>query len=90
MTISTEKTLLIICDKHRHLVCLPYSIDNLHTAARKLEIKRHWFHRNHYDIPLQRIPEIYDQVDKVVHTREILNIIKTGKMTDSVGKTQTP
>jgi len=34
-------------DKHRHLVCLPYSIANLHAAAAALGIKRCWFHKDH-------------------------------------------
>lgn len=47
-----------ICDNSRHLVCLPYSIDNLHKMADDLNIKRIWFHKNHYDIPKKRIDEI--------------------------------
>jgi hypothetical protein len=43
------------CDNMRHLVCVPYSIDNLHKMAKELNINRCWFHANasypHYDIP---------------------------------------
>jgi hypothetical protein len=46
------------CDDKRHLVCKPYSIENLHLMAKDLNINRCWFHKNHYDIPLRRIEEI--------------------------------
>ena len=63
------------CDSHRHLVCLPYSIENLHKMAEDLGIKRCWFHKNHYDIPKRRIEEIMEQC-KVVSSKEIVDIIK--------------
>lgn len=62
-------------DNLRHLVCKPYSIENLHTMAEALNLKRCWFHKNHYDIPKKRINEIQAQT-KVVSPKEILNIIK--------------
>jgi len=50
------------CDDARHLVCVPYNVDNLHAMARELGIKRCWFHPSprhaHYDIPKRRIAEI--------------------------------
>lgn len=49
---------ILLCDKRRHLVCLPYSVDDLHAAAAALGIKRRWFHRDHYDVPKRRIDEI--------------------------------
>ena len=45
-------------DKKRHLVCIPYSIENLHKMAIDLNIKKCWFHKDHYDIPKKRISEI--------------------------------
>jgi len=62
------------CDNRRHLVCKPYSIDNLHKMAERLGIKRCWFHRDHYDIPKRRISEITDRCE-IVSTREIVYII---------------
>lgn len=67
--------LTYICDSYRHLVCTPYSIDNLHTMANELDIKRCWFHKNHYDIPKRRIEEIMGKC-KIVSPREILSILK--------------
>lgn len=66
------------CDNARHLVCVPYSIDNLHAMAVQLNIHRCWFHNDnhpHYDIPKKRISEIQAQCE-VVTPRDILNIIK--------------
>jgi len=63
------------CDESRHLICVPYTIENLHKMAEALEIKRIWFHKNHYDIPKKRIEEIKGRCE-VVSSREILKIIK--------------
>lgn len=63
------------CDDNRHLVCKPYSIENLHKMAEYLGIKKCWFHKNHYDIPKKRIIEIQSKCE-VVTDREILGIIK--------------
>jgi len=50
------------CDLKRHLICVPYSIENLHQMAVALKIPRHWFHEKedlwHYDIPKTRLIEI--------------------------------
>lgn len=45
-------------DRLRHLICLPYSVENLHKMALDLEIRRCWFDKDHYDIPKRRIKEI--------------------------------
>lgn len=63
------------CDKNRHLVCKPYSIENLHLMAKDLGIKRCWFHKNHYDIPKKRIKEITEKCN-LVSSMKILKIIK--------------
>ena len=69
-----------ICDNGRHLICLPYSIPNLHRTGLALGIHPGWFHSKeglwHYDIPKKRIAEIQAQC-RVVSSREIVSIIKT-------------
>ena len=62
-----------VCDNKRHLVCRPYSVENLHLMADMLNIKRCWFHKNHYDIPKRRIQEITSKCT-LVNTREIVKI----------------
>jgi hypothetical protein len=62
------------CDNYRHLVCVPYSKENLHKMADKLNIKRCWFHKDHYDIPKKRLKEIQDKC-VLVGQREIKRII---------------
>lgn len=63
----------------RHLVCIPYTVENLHLMADELDIGRHWFHRHpehpHYDIPKRRIEEIAARCT-LVSTRDILAIVK--------------
>lgn len=69
------------CDNMRHLVCLPYSTENLHKMAEALEIKKCWYHsgrHKHYDIPLKRFEELLSKCE-VVSPRRILEIIKTGR-----------
>lgn len=67
------------CDDSRHLVCVPYSVDNLHIMAQNLNIKRCWFHSSslfpHYDIPKKRIAEIQSKC-QVVSSKMILDIVK--------------
>jgi len=62
----------------RHLVCVPYSTENLHHVAATLGIKRCWFtagRHPHYDIPKRRIQEIMGKA-RVVDTETILDIIR--------------
>jgi Protein of unknown function (DUF4031) len=86
MTMSTALSRLRIvkaeleyyCDTMRHLVCVPYSVENLHAMAANLGIKRCWFHSGdfaHYDVPKRRIKEIMDKCT-VMKPRDILSIIK--------------
>jgi hypothetical protein len=72
-----EPKLQFICDAYRHLVCLPYTVPNLHRMAQELGIHRGWFHGGkhpHYDIPKRRISEIKAKC-RVVESREIVAII---------------
>lgn len=71
------------CDDARHLVCIPYSIENLHQMAKDLDIKRCWFHKNHYDIPKKRIDEIKNKCN-FVSSKEIVIIIDNGSMAELV------
>jgi len=66
------------CDDNRHLICVPFSVANLHQMAKDLNIHRCWFHsgRNpHYDIPKLRIAEIKAKCE-IVSSREILRLTK--------------
>lgn len=63
-------------DGKRHLVCLPYTTENLHKMADQLGIHRCWFHKDHYDIPKLRIAEIESKCI-MVRSRDIV-LIKHG------------
>jgi len=67
--------MLFFCDLERHLICTPYSIENLHIMASDLNIKKCWFHKNHYDIPKKRINEIMKKCT-IISTKKIIDIIK--------------
>jgi Protein of unknown function (DUF4031) len=66
--------MIYYCDKARHLVCIPYSEENLHKMSEVLGIKRCWFHKDHYDIPKRRIDEITAKC-VVASSKDIVNII---------------
>lgn len=68
-------------DRRRHLVCEPYSIENLHKMAQDLGIKSCWFHKNHYDIPKKRVLEI-EALCEIVSPRDILRIIHEGECSE--------
>jgi hypothetical protein len=73
----SQTELKFYCDRKRHLVCVPYSIDNLNRMADILGIKRCWKHKDHYDIPKKRIAEVMEKC-QVVSGKEIVKIIRTG------------
>lgn len=68
--------LIYVCDNARHLICVPYSKENLHKMAEKLGLKKCWFHKNHYDIPIKRITEIKKKC-QIVSSKEIVEIIRS-------------
>lgn len=76
---SDPNSLIYVCDRSRHLVCLPYSVENLHRMADELGLKRCWFHSSsrypHYDMPVKRIEELTSKC-RVVSSKELLMIIK--------------
>ena len=67
--------MIYVTDRKRHLVCVPYSISNLHKMAADLNIGRHWFHKNDCDIAKNRIDEIEAKCE-FVSSRDIVNIIR--------------
>lgn len=70
-----ENPIRPVCDKYRHLVCLPYSIENLHKMAERFEIKQCWFHKDHYDIPYRKT-KLMMMYSIIVRPRDILSIIQ--------------
>lgn len=81
--------LVYVTDKKRHLICVPYSIDNLHKMANELGIKKCWFHKNHYDIPKKRIDEI-EKKCKIVSSKNIVEIIRNPKYADIIISDEIP
>lgn len=67
--------MICICDNKRHLICYPYSLKRLHEMAELLNIKRCWFHKDHYDIPKRRREEIEQKCLKA-SSKEIVRIIR--------------
>lgn len=72
-----------VCDNKRHLICVPYSKDNLHKMAEELNIKRCWFHKNHYDIPVRRKQGI-EKLCQVISPKEIVEIIRHPEYADAI------
>jgi len=84
---QNNSTTTFYCDNKRHLICAPYSVENLHRMAEILGIKRCWFHNSptnaHYDIPKRRIAEIQAKC-KVITDRELLALIKGSEIEPSM------
>lgn len=73
------------CDNKRHLICIPYSVANLHIMANQLGIKRCWYHHGkfpHYDIPKTRVEEISDKCT-IVPQQQILRMINEALDSDT-------
>lgn len=67
-------------DIFRHLICVPYSVENLHRMATDLGISKSWYESKpypHYDIPKKRIAEIQAK-STVIKSTELLKKIKGG------------
>jgi hypothetical protein len=75
VTQKVDPAMKYYTDGKRHLVCVPYSIANLHAMADELNIKRCWFHKDHYDIPKRRIEEIEARC-QLVSSKTIIMIIQ--------------
>ncbi len=76
--VNENAAIKIFCDEQRHLVCVPFSVENLHRMASFLGIKRCWFHKSkfpHYDIPKRMIADVTSKCIMVT-TRDILLIVK--------------
>lgn len=70
--------MIYFTDRKRHLICEPYSIENLHKMAEDLNINRCWFHdcnHPHYDIPKRRLDEIESKCT-IISSKELLSKIK--------------
>jgi hypothetical protein len=68
-----------LTDGRRHLICEPYSRENLHAMAEDLRIDRGWFHAGslaHYDIPKTRKMEI-EKKCTLVSPKDIVRIIRS-------------
>lgn len=75
--------MIYYCDDKRHLVCEPYSIENLHKMAEDLNIKKCWFHKTHYDIPKRRIEEITNKCI-IISPYQIVAIIGGSTLSDII------
>lgn len=63
-----------------HLICLPYTVENLHEMAKRLKIRKHFFHNTvnkpHYDLPVTRRKHLLEEeIHKIASSKELVNII---------------
>jgi len=73
-----DESLTYYSDILRHIICVPYSVTNLHRMAKDLGIDRAWYEAKpypHYDIPKKRIAEIQARTT-VIKSTELLKKIK--------------
>ena len=79
-----ESKLKPMLDRGRHLICIPYSVKNLHALAEQLGIARCWYHPGHhphYDIPRYLNEELKQRYGTVT-PREIVKVIQAWHKND--------
>lgn len=69
-------------DSKKRLVCMPYSVSNLHTVAKTLGMKRGLFRSSHYAVPASKLVEI--QQKSVIITATQANMIIKGEIKTTV------
>lgn len=79
--LAKPKTLIWpVCDRHGRLVCVPFSIENLHRVARRLHVKKQWFSGPrrfpHYRVPISLMIEVRVRCE-VASTRRVVEIIRS-------------
>lgn len=73
--VNISNNITFICDRKRHLICKPYSEANMLFMATELGINPLWHHKDHYDIPINKIEEVLKRCI-IVSPKEIVRIIK--------------
>ena len=75
---AEEEPLTYLCDQNRHLICLPFTWENMQRMAAELQLKRKTLskvpNKRFYRIPFDRLLEIEYQCE-VVPAWRILEII---------------
>lgn len=79
VTNSDVQHLTYYCDEGRHLICVPYTVKNLHRMAKELNLHICWYHAAsnfpHYDIPKRRVEEIKSK-STVIEAKDLVRLIK--------------
>lgn len=60
--------LVYITDGVGNVICLPYSVENLHKMADDLGIKKTWYRDGHYKVPKEIAEDLEEKCDKVTTT----------------------
>jgi len=88
--------IIYICDNFRHLVCYPYTRENLHKMADDLGINRCWYRRKgqiydhpHYDIPKGMIEEVMKK-SILVSKRVLADFVHRGEVPGAILYRKTP
>lgn len=62
---KSVEELLYLTDGRKNIICLPYSIENLHQMAKELGMNEKYFNKDHYVVPDHMVDEIEDKCGKV-------------------------
>ena len=68
MSDKSVEELLYLTDGRKNVICIPYSIENLHKMADDLGMKKKYFKKDHYEIPDDMVSEVEDKCDVVTTT----------------------
>lgn len=76
--------MIFVNDTKGNLICVPYSIENLHKMAAELGIKRKYFKKNHYKITNAKIWDKIKDKNRILETDLIGDIIRRPDLADDI------
>lgn len=65
---KSVEELIYITDGVGNVICLPYSVENLHKMADDLGIAKRWYRNGHYNVPKEIADGLEEKCDKVTTT----------------------
>lgn len=65
---KSVEELIYITDGVGNVICLPYSVENLHKMADDLGIAKRWYRDGHYKVPKEIADDLEEKCDKVTTT----------------------
>jgi hypothetical protein len=69
--------MVVYYDNKRHIICTPYTVENIHRMAELLGLKRCWFHAKpypHYDMPKRWVADFGLGLDEALLALDVVGV----------------